>query len=583
MIGRFAATLLGQDVISGNRPARRSSVPLLVLAATMLGVGVVPPTWAQRPDVPAAPAPASKEQPTRPDDLPPPDEPTPGAMTMPRSRPASPAPFDRDLRPAAIADPTADPAADDAGKPALPGATLPPGGANPNPGAGGDSADSFALKPDRLAIGKQQVRLSVEVRAASVINLGKETPIRIVVTNDGSTDAYGVSVTYQLPDSLQFVSSEVPPIQLPTNPQIYTWNKAMMAAGGEWSIGLKVVAKDTKGCEHVASVMARAGSKANTTIQEPKLKVDALATARILKGGQANVEITIRNDGTGPAHDVNVQVRLSDGLRLGEDDVVEQTIDVIEPGKSRTLDSLRLDTVAKGQQKCDIAVSSPDVNFVADAHRITRTVEVTSPELDVALAAQDKRYTGQAIDYKLSVKNTGTAPARAVLVSVALPQEGGKLRGQAPDKASWSPKDRKLFWKVPQLAPNESFESRFVYDTSTPRLYRCTAEAVAGPLRASKQTVTDVTGIADLDLKVSQTDRVIDVGKTTYYDFVIKNVGTKEATQIACSGKLINLKVKQAFKGEATGDFQATEPRATSRRASSSPSSSASRPALRSR
>jgi len=566
MIGRFASTLTGRDTPPWVRPACRSLIVSLLAAAilasssasTALAQGQAAPSGSAIKSRAPRPAPAT----ARPADLAPPvDEPPPGGLTLPARRPAgaeADAPVDPSVIPAAIGEPAAE-----GGNPGLPGATAPPGGAGPAGGPSGDSADPFVLRPDRLTTGKQQVKLSVEVKAMPVINLGKETPVRIVVNNDGTTDAYGVSVVYQLPDNLQFVSSESPATQYPANPRIYTWNKAMMAAGGEWSIGLKVIPKDTKMCEHVATVTAKAGSKATTTIQEPKLRVEAKASSgRVLKGKQIKFEITVSNPGSGPARNFSVRAKLSDGLRLGDDDEVEQTIDVIEPGKTETLDALMVETVAGGKQTCVVDVRSPDVNYLAEAQQVTKTVEVTKPELTIDLTAQDQRYTGQPIEYKLVVTNTGTAPALGVVVTSALPQEGGKLRGQAPPTGAILTKDRKLFWKgIGQLDPGQSFESKFIYDTSTPRLYRCTAEATSGQLRASKQAVTDVVGIADLDLKVSQTDRVVDVGKTTYYDFVIKNVGTKEATKILCSGTLVNLKVRKPFYEESNGQFE-TRPEA---------------------
>ena len=82
--------------------------------------------------------------------------------------------------------------------PTLPGAINPPGGVPANPGSG-PVADPFALPPDRMGIGKQRVQLSVEVQASPIINLGKESTVRLVVKNESNVDASGVSLVYQLP------------------------------------------------------------------------------------------------------------------------------------------------------------------------------------------------------------------------------------------------------------------------------------------------------------------------------------------------------------------------------------------------
>ena len=574
MIGRLESNPTGRNISPRGRSAACHWLLVTVSVGVVL-VGGLGRARAQTPSMPAAPT-RPKASITRVVPIPSPSEapapigePVPGGLRYPDPRGADAPPplLDPQITPAAaeLMEPAVEPMAEVGGDP-LPGATEPPPGNGTNPGAspasgGGDPADPFTLRPDRLATGKQKVQLSVDVRSAGVINLGKETSVRIVVTNDGTTDAYGVAVVYQLPESLEFVSSESPPIKDAVNPRIYTWNKSMMAAGGEWSIGMKVVPKDTKTCEHVAHVRANIGTKALVMVQEPKLRVEAVASpSRILKGKPVNYEITVSNPGTGPARNINVQAKLSGGLRLGEDDLVEQTIELIKPGERIKLEALPLDTVAGGEQACDIEVRSSDVNYVAADHHIKRAVDVIEPKLDVTLTGPDFRYTGQTIEYKLSVTNPGDAPAIGVVLSAAMPQQGGKLApGPLPGNAIFVVKDRKLFWKIARLEPKQTIENRFIYETSAPGLYRCAAEATSGTLQTTKQMNTEVSGIADLDLKVEQTDRVIDVGKSTYYDFVIRNLGTKEATKLSLSGTLVNVEVKKPFYDQSFGEFMSKE------------------------
>jgi uncharacterized repeat protein (TIGR01451 family) len=471
----------------------------------------------------------------------------PGAGSMALPPPAEPQPkLDLRVQPAE---------ADDKG--GLPEAKLPPGGVPPGSGRhSGPADDPYTLHPDRLTAGKQRVQLSVEVRASPVINLGKEATVRLVVTNESSNDASGVSVVYQLPEGLQLLSSTPEATPVPADKALFHWKKSMLAAGGEWVIVLKVLAKEARACDHSAVVTAKTGSRAHTTVQEPKLKVEVNASpGRLLKGNQVTFTIAVRNPGTGPARNVIVQAKLSSGLRQGNDDVLEQPIAEIKPGEMKELDPLIVDSVAGGQQTCTVEARSPDVNTVVEDHRVTRIIDVTRPELAVKLTGPDVRFTGQTGEYKLTVTNPGTAAAKKVKVAVALPQQGGKLVA-LPDRASFIKESRKLLWTLDQVEPGLSVEMTFVYLTSTPGLYRATAEATSGELRSSDAMSTEVSGIAVLDLQVTQTARVIDVGKTTIYDITIKNVGSKEATRLQLSGNLTkNLKVLQHFNVEK-GQFQ---------------------------
>jgi uncharacterized repeat protein (TIGR01451 family) len=430
------------------------------------------------------------------------------------------------------------------------------GGTATSPTGGqGVASDPFALPVDRMSLGKQRVQLSVEVQASAIINLGKESTVRLVVKNESNSDASGVSLVYQLPESLKINSSTPEATPIPGDKPLFHWAKPMLAAGGEWVVVLKVVATSTKACEHAATVTAKTGSRANTIVQEPKLKVEATSSpGRVLKGEQVTFQIAVQNTGTGPARNVIVQAKLSSGLRLGSDDIVEQTISEIGPGQRFPLEPLIVDTVAGGEQTCTVDVRSPDVNPVPEDQQITRKVEVTMPSLTVKLEGQTERFTGQTNEYKLVVKNPGTAPAKKVKVAVTLPKEGGKLIAKPPG-ATFVVETRKLLWSIAQLEPGQTVDISFVYGTSTPGLYRASAEATSGELRSTDTMTTDVSGIAVLDLNIQQQARVMDVGKTNYYDVTIKNVGTKEATKLLLSGKVTpNLTVTKHFNVDK-GDF----------------------------
>ena len=380
---------------------------------------------------------------------PPATDPAPGSMVVPE--PEGPPKLDPKVMPVEAADPQ---------DPGLPGAKPPPGGAPiPSGKSPGAEADPFTIHPDRLGLGKQRVQLSVEVRAKPVINLGKESEVRLVVKNESNADASGVSLVYLLPDALQFVSSVPDATPFPGDKPLLQWMKPMLAAGAEWQVVLKVVAKEARACEHAATVTARAGSRANATVQEPKLKVEAQATpGRLLKGGRVTFNIAVHNPGTGPARDVIVQAKLSGGLRLGNEEVVEQTIAELKPGQRIELDPLVVDTVAGGQQTCTVEVRSPDVTPVVADQRVVKTIDVTKADLVVKIIGEDKRFTGQSIDYKLTVNNPGTAPARKVKVVATLPTPGKLIA--LPNLAEFDRKTRKLVWTVDQVEPGQSVDLR---------------------------------------------------------------------------------------------------------------------------
>ena len=75
-------------------------------------------------------------------------------------------------------------------------------------------------------------------------------------------------------------------------------------------------------------------------------------------------------------------------------------------------------------------------------------------------------------------------------------------------------------------------------------------EARSGPLLASSQVLTSVSGIADLEMEVTEQKRVLDVGESTVFEVKIRNVGTKAAKNL-----LIRMKLSENVKAEEYNGF----------------------------
>jgi uncharacterized repeat protein (TIGR01451 family) len=59
-----------------------------------------------------------------------------------------------------------------------------------------------------------------------------------------------------------------------------------------------------------------------------------------------------------------------------------------------------------------------------------------------------------------------------------------------------------------------------------------------GGLKASERKASDVVGIADVDLVVGESKRVLDIGGQTTFQIRLRNYGTKDATHLLVTAKL---------------------------------------------
>lgn len=518
-MGRRLVFLLGMALLVACGPSR------------ILGAQADPladPAGAQEP-APLTPVDLPAEADEFPADLPP-------AQPAPPDMDAAPAPVaPRPKRPEA-AEPLQDVAVERVQAPAP--ASAAPAPAEPDGG--------FITSPDRLPLGRHEVVVDVEVQAPAEMNLNKPATAVIIVANAGSSDAFDVIVRDELPPGLKFNSSTVPPEPGTAEQGLLIWKLGTLPAGASKKIPMQVTPTQVVHMDHAATVTFRAGSKARSLVREPKLKVEVVqapSVARQLKGKTIDYKISVTNTGDGPARNILVQAKLSAGLHhesvAGSDDnSLEHPIEALGPGDRYDLPVLTVDATQGGRQTCTVKATSPDVvPNPADAE-LERTVEVIEPKLKMDLLAPEKSFTDTIGHYSVTVENPGTAPAKNVRISVALPVNGKLVA--APPGSMYDGKAQRLIWTIPELPPtdptNPAMKPRvlpFEVRLRDVGFYEVTAEAKADGISVVRQKQsTDVQGMADLDLIVYERKRVVDEGGETMFLIKLQNYGKKEAAGV---------------------------------------------------
>jgi uncharacterized repeat protein (TIGR01451 family) len=448
---------------------------------------------------------------------------------------------------------------------ALPPAAETPGRSRINPGVpAGSAADAaveaspFVLPATALPLGRQSVSLSVDVVGPAVVNLNQVATLKIVVRNTGTSDAMGVVVRDELPESLALLSSQ--PEAEQGSDRLLFWKLNTLAAGAQRDILVKVKTIKTGEINHAATVTMLAGSRSRTIVREPKLKVEQTATpGKVLKGQAVQFKIAVTNTGDGPARNVVLRAKLSPGLRVdspepNDQNLFEQTLDQLDAGQRLVLDPLVADTVAAGEQTCRVDAQSTDVTTSGDDARCVANVTVVEPKLKLAISGEDKRFTDTIATYNITVENPGTATAHNVRVLATLPLSG-RLVSAPPSGAGnrWDPSSGKLLWTIPQVEPgeNEKVTLTFQVRMGAPGFYSVTAEARGDGGLSPKAALckTEVLGLVDLEFEVLEQRRVVDVNDFTAFKIRIKNIGTKDATNLLVRATLSKNIVPDATSG----------------------------------
>ena len=475
-------------------------------------------------------------------------------------------PRDREVRQVQGAGDNGAPATAPPSAPAAAATTPPVQGAVPHPGDPAPTdihpdGQGFVLPMDRLPLGKQEVVLSVDVQAPGNLIFNRDATVKIIVRNSGSTDALGVMVRDELPAGLSYVSSQ--PEATRVGESLLSWRISTLPAGSERIILLKVKPSKAGGAlDHSATVAFLAGSKATSRVLRPRLKLEVVQTpaeGKVLKNKTAEFRIAVTNTGDGPARNVMVKAALSPGLRhetgeRNEDNSFELPIQELGPGQREDLDPLNVDAVQGGEQWCRITATSTDVDLDKESAQVERKFDVVEPKLKMTLTGPDKRYTDTVAKYEITLENPGTAPAKNVKVLATLGVSGRLVA--VPLGAKYDSASRRLQWTIPQIDPNEKGKTLpFEVRMGGISAYEINVQAKGdNALDVKDRRITDVQGMADVDLVVREKRRVVDVDGTTTFQIRLRNYGTKEATKLAVRAKLSgNLFAEEVAGGPEEG------------------------------
>jgi uncharacterized repeat protein (TIGR01451 family) len=176
---------------------------------------------------------------------------------------------------------------------------------------------------------------------------------------------------------------------------------------------------------------------------------------------------------------------------------------------------------------------------------------VVEPKLEVQVVGPDQRFTDTVADYEVILQNSGTAPARRIRVATTLPLSG-KLVGKPPAEARFDATTRRLTWTIDQIEPGaKPLSFPFHVRVGSKGNYEVYAEA-SGDSGLKKKAIkrTDVVGMPDVDVLVSEAKRVVDVNGQTTFEIRLRNYGTEDATNIQVTATLSpNLEVLKAGSG----------------------------------
>ena len=368
--------------------------------------------------------------------------------------------------------------------------------------------------------------------------IGQETPCTLVVNNAGAVDARYLTIRTTIPEGCKLIRTEP---QANQQGQELIWTLGALNGRSQRSLQAIYQADQPGTITAQASITTEDGRRDDKTATcavtpppAPKLKVTHSGPDTGLVGAPVAYQITVQNEGTGPATNVKLQAAFDGGLEYAEGQTkAETSVGTLAAGESRTI-TLPAHAKRVGDAKMSVTAVG-DGGLAAPAER---SLKVHDARMTLKLTPPSHGYVGQPTVWVLTVCNVGDETLTQAVISDILPPglifveatEGGRLQGN------------QVVWAVASLAPKEQKDFRLTTTAPWPMaqttvMATATARAnAAGSSAADVRVKADATiavlGLPAYKMTVEDRDDPVAVGGRTAYRIQVMNTGSLPGDRI---------------------------------------------------
>ena len=383
--------------------------------------------------------------------------------------------------------------------------------------------------------GLQTPQLTLEKSGPRDLQVGKPARFEVIIRNVGAATAHDTVLRDAVPYGTSLITTMPPasPVDTNTPSGELLWAIGELKAGQEARVAMEVMPQLEGDIGSVASVTFRADATVRSRVTKPALEITAEPPQPTLIGEMMALDISLSNPGTGTATGVIVEGILPDSVSHPAGREVEFDVGQLEPGSSRSI-SLKLATITPGVHEIRIGARADGGIEVSRPLR----AEITAPMLELHADIPKRRYLQRPATCTLNMHNTGTAPALAVELAAQLP--AGMKFVRANNAGYYDENTHRVLWSLEELPAGELGTVEFVAMPTVlgPQTIVAAVRNPAGLADQLSHTI-EVEGLASLALEVADSEDPIEINGLTEYVVRVANQGTKAATNVALSAKLL--------------------------------------------
>jgi uncharacterized repeat protein (TIGR01451 family) len=360
------------------------------------------------------------------------------------------------------------------------------------------------------------------------VRVGTSFEYRLRLTNLTARDIADVVLVEQFPPHFR-VERTGPPVALDRLNRRGSWRWARLAPRDTKIVRIQGTTDRAAPLDMCATVTFTDMFCASVPVVDPRLSLTKTAPREVLVCDPIPLQFVVTNSGTGTVRDVRITDTLPNGLATPDGaNVIVLDAGDLAAGQSRAFDAtVRASTTGEYSNTAEARDTS---GLTASA---SATTIVRQPVLVVEKQGPQMRYIGRSATFKITVANTGDAPARDVVLTDALP------RGLEPvtvDGGQYA--EDRVIWNLGTLPPGRARTVSLTVKGNQAGTFRNTATAEAYCARAAATAVVEYRGIPAMLLEVVDAPDPIEIGSTVTYTIEVTNQGSAVGTNIVIEGTL---------------------------------------------
>lgn len=384
--------------------------------------------------------------------------------------------------------------------------------------------------------------IRVTTHGPGAIMIRQNSQYEIRVENRGAIDASGVMVRALVPDWADLRGQNATRGDIDNQKQgsseRLVWTIDQLPAGASETLYVRLTAARSGTYDlDVDWTLIPQKSTAKVQVREPRLDLTIEGPDEVVFGQSQTYKVRVLNPGDGTAP--NVVFTLSPNSATPQ----SQRIGDIPPGKEA-----QFDVELTAQDLGDLKIHGLASGELALRAESEKTIRVAAAKLEAVLSGPQVKYQNTEAMYSLQLQNNGTAASERITASLRLPT-GVKYLGGIEEAIQ---EGSVLRWEVSALAPGASRDYQFRCNMGSTGehlfAFDCRGSAAGS---AAVSIATRVESIADLVLTVSDPAAPAPIGTDVTYEIVIRNRGSKEATDVRAIAQFSHGIEPQRIEGQS--------------------------------